>query len=460
MRRIMFLFAGLFLLGTGLSGCGDTPDAAESVVAESSIATESAVTESSDTAESAVAEKTEKQELILAGIDLDASILSAVTSFNQASDDIVITIRDYGDSSGVLSDDMLVSIYKDIVAEDIPDMFLMSSSPSWFIDALITQGAFTDLNPLLDSDPAISRSDFFAPILETVQRDDKLFYFPISYTLNGIWGPPEYSGNSNRFPVDRIAELRQLYPENDMLFGGLSAMELIGMELSQNYNLYVNWEAKECDFISERFLDVLEAAYHLPGYRPAGRDERLDLVTGVYLLEGRQFFAPYTVTGFESYLMMTTGVAGEVDVVFNPYNSDMVSMTLTDSAVVLDVRSLFAISSACSDPKAAWQFLGTFLEPEYQQSLPAAQAPALPVNIQAFTAETDRLLADGKGTEAGFNRIVELIEVAETVNSLNTQTQIELLIFEEVSAYFSDDITAEEAARKIQDRVSAYLAEY
>lgn len=143
---------------------------------------------------------------------------------------------------------------------------------------------------------------------------------------------------------------------------------------------------------------------------------------------------------------------------FNPYGGDMVSMTLTDSEVVLDVRSSFAISSTCSDPAAAWQFLRTFLELQYQQSLPTAAAPTLPINVHAYTAETDRLLAKGKGTDAGFRRILELIESAKAVSS--SDIQIELIVYEEVSAYFSDEKTAEEVARMIQDRVSTYLVEY
>ncbi len=37
---------------------------------------------------------------------------------------------------------------------------------------------------------------------------------------------------------------------------------------------------------------------------------------------------------------------------------------------------------------------------------------------------------------------------------------IESILNEEVSAYFSDDKTAEESARMIQDWVSTYLVEY
>ena len=439
MKRTLFLFVGLFLLGIGLSGCGETKDGAGP----------------------AVVERPEKQELILAGIDFDASLLSAVTVFNQASDETVVTLRDYGDHSGVLSNDTLTRVYKDVVTGDIPDMYIMPSSSGWPMDALLAQGVFADLYPFLDDDPAISRDDFFSTLLETVQQDDALFYFPISYALKGIWGLPEYgdgNSNSNRFPIDRIPELRRLYPENDMLFGGLSSMELINMELSQNWDLYVNWETRECDFTSERFQDVLEAAYHLPQYRPADRGEWMDYAAGVYMLEGRQFFAPYTVSDFEAYLMMTVGVEEEVDVVFNPYGSDMVSMTLTDSEVVLDVRSSFAISSTCSDPATAWQFLRTFLELEYQQSLPTAAAPTLPINVHAYTAETDRLLAEGKGTDADFGRILELIESAKAVSS--SDMQIEFIVYEEVSAYFSDEKTAEEIARMIQDWVSTYLVEY
>lgn len=435
MKRTAFLFAGLFLSGIGLWGCGDVQDIHDPAVIESQERQEAQG----------------KKELVLAGIDLDSGICLAVTAFNQLSDDTVVILRDYGDGSGVVSDTVQGRIYGDVINGDIPDMYMMSPTSVWPLDRLNAQGVFVDLYPFLDRDPRISRDDLFSTVLETVQRDDTLFYFPVSYTLNGIWGVPEYC-NGNRFPVDRISGLRQLFPQHDMLFGAFTPMDLINMEVSQNPDLYVNWKTGTCDFTSRRFLDTLEAACDLPKYRPAGREEMMDYADGVYLLEGRQFFAPYTISDFESYLMKTE------DVAFHPYGGDMVSVTLTDSQVVLDIRSAFAITSACGDPETAWQFLRTFLEMEYQQSLPAATAPALPVNVHAFTAETDKLLAENKGTEAGFVRIRELVESARAVTG-STDIRMESMISEAVSACFSGQKTVEETARMIQDQVSAYLME-
>lgn len=432
MKRTVFLFAGLLLSGTGLWGCGGVQGINAPTVVESQ-------------------EAQEKKELVLAGIDLDSGICLAVTAFNQLSDDTVVILRNYGDGSGVVSDTVQGRIYGDVINGDIPDMYMMSPTSVWPLDRLNAQGVFVDLYPFLDSDPRISRDDLFSTVLETVQRDDTLFYFPVSYTLNGIWGVPEYC-NGNRFPVDRISGLRQLFPQHDMLFGAFTPMDLINMEVSQNPDLYVNWKIGTCDFTSRRFLDTLEAACDLPKYRPAGREEMMDYAAGVYLLEGRQFFAPYTISDFESYLMKTE------DVAFHPYGGDMVSVTLTDSQVVLDIRSAFAITSACGDPETAWQFLRTFLEMEYQQSLPTATAPALPVNVHAFTAETDKLLAENKGTEAGFVRILELVESARAVTG-STDIRIESMISEAVSACFSGQKTVKETARMIQDQVSAYLME-
>ena len=429
MKRILFLVACMFLSGISLSGCG----------------TEQKVTEA------AVAEDSENQELILAGIDLDADVLSAVTVFNETSNGIVITVKDYGDGSGVLSDDTLVKVCKDVMNGDIPDMYIMSSASIWPVDFLNSQSVFVDLYPFLDDDSTISRDDFFSTILKTAQKDDELCCFPVSYMLKGIWGLPEYC-DGTRFPVDRVSELCQLYPENHMLFGVFSSMDLINMEVSQNLDSYVNWETRACDFASEEFINVLKAAGNLPGYRPTDRDETMDYAAGTYLLEGRQFFAPYTVSDFKAYIMMTESME------FNPYGGDMVSMTLTDSEVALDIQSSFAITGACSDPNAAWQFLRTFLELEYQQSLSTATSPALPVNIHAFTAETDRLLTENNGTKADFDGILELMESVKV--DITSDVRIESILYEEATAYFSGKQTVEDAARMIQERVSAYLMEY
>ena len=230
MKRIVCLSACLFLLGTCLTGCG----------------------EAADTAEAAEAKNPEKHELVLAGVDFDDRVLSAVTAFNQAGNDIVITVKDYGDGSGVWSDDIQIKICRDVRTGDIPDMYMMDSAFIWPVEFLNAQSVLVDLYPLLDEDPAISRDDFFPTILKTAQKGEALFCFPVSYALKGIWGSPEY-GDGSRFPVDRVSELCQMYPENHMLFGVFSPMDLINMEVSQNPDIYVNWETGECDFVSGRF---------------------------------------------------------------------------------------------------------------------------------------------------------------------------------------------------------------
>ena len=432
MKKILFFLLIMFTFG--LSGCSERTDVGN-------------VSEIGNQ---------EKEELILAGVDFNDNIVLAVQNFNQVSEDTVIILKDYGNQSGVLSNDILLSIYNDVMNGNIADMYIMSPSSLWPIDILIEQDRFVDLYPFLDNDLDISKNDFFPTILETVERDDKLFYFPISYTLQGILGMPEYCDGS-RFPVDQISELCHLYPENDILFGTLSSMDLINMELSQNWELYVNWVTRECNFNSKRFREVLEGAYNLPEYRPSSREEVIDYATGAYLLGGKQIFMPYTVSDFEGYLMMTEGMNGS-KVKLNPYGGNMVSLTLTDSEVVLDIRSSFAITNVCKNPDTAWEFLQTFLGLEYQKSLLTATAPALPINTLAFVAERNKLLAEGKGKKEDFDYIQGMIESAKTV--VSSDLQIESIVYEEVSDYFANQKTAEDAAKIIQDRVSAYLKKY
>ena len=334
-------------------------------------------------------------------------------------------------------------------------MYLMSSTFLWPTDVFISRGVFADLSPLLDSDPAISRDDFFPSVLKTVQEGEALFYFPVDYGIRGILGPSTCRDES-RLSISCIPELLEAYPGDEMLFGELSPLELIYMEVSQNWELYVDRAAGTCHFDTQRFLDVLNAARQLPQYRPTGREEMLEYSSWVYLLDGRQRFLPYTLSGFETFLMLSEGAEGVAETVLNPFASDMVSMTLTDSKAVLDVHDSFAISSSCKDPGAAWQFLRTFLEEDYQQPLPTSTSPAFPVNVRAFHAGKDKLLAEGNRTEDPFAPVLTLIESVE--RSSQSDVEIESIVAEEASAYLSGDQTDEEAAQAIQAEVSAYLA--
>lgn len=158
MNQKLYLFASLLLLGTSLTGCGGTQDVAGSAVAESQSMEAPENTESPEHVEiTETPETPEKQELILAGIDFDDSVISAVTAFNQSNDNTTITIRDYGNQSG----NTLNEVYKDVADGNAPDMYFMQPASAWPMDALMAQDGFVDLYPYLDNDPAISRDDVF-----------------------------------------------------------------------------------------------------------------------------------------------------------------------------------------------------------------------------------------------------------------------------------------------------------
>lgn len=83
MKRRVYLFVSFVLAGSVLFACGHAENDNESTTLRQGVNSENV--ESMDSSESS-----KKQELILAGIGFDDSIVSAVTMFNQSNDEDVI----------------------------------------------------------------------------------------------------------------------------------------------------------------------------------------------------------------------------------------------------------------------------------------------------------------------------------------------------------------------------------
>ena len=123
-----------------------------------------------------------------------------------------------------------------------------------------------------------------------------------------------------------------------------------------------------------------------------------------------------------------------------------------------------AILESCADKTAAWEFVRTFLTPEYQQSI----TNHLPLRLDALQQRAEEAMlplpenespSDGHRptTQAEADQTMALITSVSTVyqwdNALLVMAQ------EEADGFFDGSRTAEETASALQSRAEAYFRE-
>jgi len=141
-----------------------------------------------------------------------------------------------------------------------------------------------------------------------------------------------------------------------------------------------------------------------------------------------------------------------------------------DGNIFIPSTSL-AIATSCTDKEAAWEFMRIFLTEDHQRDNTPWSIPVNKVVFEERLKETMKSLGFSLG---GGNNPDDIVEVKglsmEEVDALrdliNNTTRMRnddeilwLLISETAADFFNGLITAQDAARIIQSRVTIYLAE-
>jgi len=139
-----------------------------------------------------------------------------------------------------------------------------------------------------------------------------------------------------------------------------------------------------------------------------------------------------------------------------------------DGNVFLTMQNL-AISETCTDKDAAWEFLRIFLTEEYQRDNTIYSIPANKVvfeeQLKEFMKPTGSWIPLADGTEFEIKGLSQKQAdmIRDIVNNItrvrSSDDTIWTLVSESASDFFNGLITARDAARIIQSRVSIYLAE-
>lgn len=343
-----------------------------------------------------------------------------------------------------------------------------------------------DLNPYLDGQNGIDRSQYFDNILRAFETDGKLYQIPLSISLDVLAGNPDLLGNTTNWTCEQFLEKIQslggdvlplLSPEVD------DPMTLLIQLLSVDMNHYVDYSKGEAYFDGEDFRRLLVISKTIgdqlnPKLMESLMNEYDEMqskneTAGYHSTEaivmdaGLCCTVPMNISTLRSYGRYADLCYGRVIVIGWP--------TTTGKGFAAEAASSVGISRYSNYQEEAWDFVYYLLSHDVQSEdigdygnvnirlRRDSQEEAIEKTIASNNAELEKHKQHGNyGSaylidEAMGQKYLSYIEQITT--SVNRNPAVFRLVKEEAAAYFKGQKSAEDVSKTIQNRVTTLIQE-
>lgn len=370
---------------------------------------------------------------------MDQRIAEAMNIFNRSNPAYRIEAVTY--SSATELNLMLMS-------GDSPDLIYWNYT-AWLDEPASTailskKGYLEDLEPWFESDETLSLSNYIPNVVELErQRNGGIYALPLSFYFTALVGQKDYVGEDTLWTLqDALAAAEQL-PEDMCFWEYNSPQELLKILLEANLTRFVDEKTAECDFRNEDFYTLLELCRDY-GEVDADTEDYTPpagggLVSG-FSSEGRLGMVYLdTVAGLEAQGKVIKGYPGA--------EGNGLSLIFNDQ---------LAICSMSQRKEAAWSFLRTLFEYDFQDSYSSI---FISIREDVFNDREDSYqeLNSENLTVEQSQYMRDLVYAAKSIRNL--ETPVLGIVSEEAGAYFAGDKTAEDVAAIIENRVKIYLSE-
>ena len=324
-----------------------------------------------------------------------------------------------------------------------------------------------------EADEEINRETLNSHVLDLCQINDDLYFLPLSYTVDTLYGAEEYVGSDTNWTFEDMKKKWEQMPENAYFSGtmGTNSIDsvyytLIGVNLSS----FINYNDLTCNFNSKEFIDVLDfvCQFDKPLYYKADYESDIRFVYEASLCGFIQFhntnWSPnnvkYTFVGYPSY---------------------------EGSKSLVEIMDAFAINSnsAPEVQKGAWEFLKFLSSIDYQyemmkpgkvvnysgEEIEYSEEICFPINNEAFDKRAEEAFEmDGHVTvrqveqDRGHFTQEEYEQLKSIINNTNqlayfSDSSMEKLINDSLVDIGNREKTSEEIAELFQNKIFIMINE-
>lgn len=372
-----------------------------------------------------------------------SSVWRAIATFNQASPDYYVTIRNY--------DNNIERLHADMAAGNGPDIIDMTYSE--YYESYAKNGYLEDLSPYLEQ----SRygEDVIWNVLDAYRIDGGLYLFTPQVQLKGVAIHPEYEIDPKEWNMETFLNLVEQNEWEKDLFGLQGDPErLLNYLLSGRQEEFIDWEQGKAFFETEEFVGMLKLCGE---YAEADRSD-----VGEWTLEEKRYNTLCQEVRFGGWFASYLSYAGAYGREYPVYGYPTLSGQTYE---VIACSDCCAIYSGSSRKEGAWAFIESLLW-ESNQKYSGIVEPGFPVRgsmLKDLAEESKSMEFRVNGemltiTDAEIRILEDVLYNGKLCNGM-LDPDISSVIREEAATYFAGDKDAWDVARIIQGRAEIILNE-
>ena len=305
---------------------------------------------------------------------------------------------------------------------------------------LADRGRLLDLSGKIDFCP----DEHYISILDAFLYDGRRYVIPPGFTVTAIRFDAAYAEaeQPQNLTLDGLIQLAARYPDNPLFlssFGFFEPVTLAYTLFSLDFGYFIDLPNRTANVDSEKFISMLENINSIPNLRWP------DVGETALMWELILFNPTMNNIGIEDYawVFLLTNNRGE--------------------ALASTMGFLPAVNANSANQDLAVDFMRFLVSEEVQSSL---ELTSNPINKRASADLATLLLSEvraggyaayGFDLENNIRLFNELVQYLSVVN--NSDSFITGFVREEVARFFWGEVTAEQAARNLQSRLTMYLRE-
>lgn len=395
---------------------------------------------------------------------------SDAVRFNKQNDDYLIR---YESTIKHLSE-----LTQAVLAGESPDLIYYSNRS--ILDGMINLGAAADIYPLMESYDGVKADELMPNVMEAFDMDGKLYAIPENFCVKSCFANSSFIGDEYRdWTFEDMFELYNNRPEG-MSLTTESVNDDAGYLLVVRYpDPWIDIENKTCSFDSQEFVELLNfcksindtAADDITSSDEDQWKEKMDCMSEKKAMLNMDSGARYGLNMVASALGRTGLTMDEASILNMPDSGGVGTIVCDNCWTVLNTGS-------CQE--GAWAFVSYLLSEEKQMETAQNVGGWNWTNKKAFELGLEKTITpDGETKTEKMQYTVDdevcMYEYPVTVTKEQADRyrdfvmnctrleyendEVSVIVMEEYERFANGEVTAEECAAFIQDRVSILLAE-
>lgn len=393
--------------------------------------------------------KTDKEELVMACVNVNSILREQILEFNNKSDVYNISVRDYGEE-----EDAYQALDMDIVAGKQFDIVCLDGlQPQKYVE----KGILEDLSQYMELD------EYVESYIEAVTKEDSIYQVSPFFSIQTIIGNAEIVGEESGWTDEEMMDfLEKNSSKRGLLY--YDEIDLLGVFTWSAMDGYIKESGGEKRFQKEEFKRVLEFVKKYQDY--ALKNEKETDIPSVDMLYGGEL------------LLTKAGISSGEDYrgCKASFDADIIAMGYpTDNRCgnYMYLGMPMGIYSKSVHKEAAWEFISYLLTDEKQYDL---KEYGFPVKQKVLNRLQDEWCGKGKRdheeltiTVNGKEKKVPYMSTQDvnnlealitSANRLRTDSpELMKIVREEAALYFEGQQDLESTGNYIEKRMNTYLEE-